>query len=70
MATTKLSIGGMTCGHCVTKVENGLNALEGMYSVHVDLEDASAEIDHADTLSNDVFIAAVSQLGYKAEVAS
>jgi len=34
-----LSIGGMTCDHCVMSVEKGINSLEGIEAVKVTLDD-------------------------------
>ena len=28
-----LTVDGMTCGHCASKVENALNTLDGVYAV-------------------------------------
>lgn len=35
--TTRVSVSGMTCGHCISAVSEELEALEGVQDVTVDL---------------------------------
>ncbi len=61
---TKLSITGMTCGHCKKAVEEALTTVQGVESVEVDLTQASASIvGNADLAT---LIAAVEEEGYGA----
>lgn len=70
MATLKLRVTGMTCGHCQTKVEKALKGASGVYSAVVDLQTGEAEVDfNDDTATTDQLIAAVTQAGYGARVA-
>ena len=70
MATAKLWVRGMTCGHCRAKVERALQALPGVYSAVVDLEDGEAEIDFDDdSLTTAQLIGAVTRAGYQARLA-
>lgn len=39
-----LTIGGISCMHCVGKVEKGLAALAGIYSAEVNLEKKEAAV--------------------------
>src|SRR2546429_6658604 len=45
MATLKLRVSGMTCGHCQAKVEQALKRANGVYSAVVDLQAGEAEVD-------------------------
>jgi copper chaperone CopZ len=70
MATLKLRVTGMTCGHCRTKVETALKGAGGVYSAVVDLETGEAEVDfNDDSATTDQLIAAVARAGYGARVA-
>ncbi|MCU7915552.1 MAG: heavy metal translocating P-type ATPase [Candidatus Thiodiazotropha sp. (ex Gloverina cf. vestifex)] len=61
--TYRLSIDGMSCGHCVSAVEKAVSTVPGVESVEVDLENNSAEVvgglPHAS-------IEAIKQAGYEA----
>ncbi|HVH69176.1 MAG TPA: heavy metal-associated domain-containing protein [Gemmatimonadales bacterium] len=70
MATLKLRVMGMTCGHCQTKVEQALKHASGVYSAVVDLQTGEAEVDfNDDSATADQLIAAVTKAGYGARVA-
>jgi copper chaperone CopZ len=69
MASLKLSVAGMTCGHCRTTVEEALKAVPGTFGAAVFLEEGEAEVDYdANVASPDRFLAAVQQAGYQATV--
>jgi copper chaperone CopZ len=65
---TKLSIHGMSCGHCVGAVRDALSQVPGVETVvDVDLERAEAIVEgQPDT---DHLVAAVVAAGYEAKVA-
>jgi len=70
MANVKLRITGMTCGHCLAKVEAALKGLSGVYSAVVDLPDGEAEVDFDDDrVTTAQLIGAVQQAGYGAKLA-
>ena len=70
MATAKLRITGMTCGHCQAKVEKALKGVAGVYSAVVDLPDGEAEVDFDDdAVTTDTLVSAVSRAGYGAKLA-
>src|SRR2546428_10245492 len=70
MATLKLRVTGMTCGHCQMKVEKALRGASGVYSAVVDLSAGEAEVDfNDDAATTDQLIAAVAKAGYGAKVA-
>ena len=57
-----LMIEGMSCAHCSARVENALNAIEGVQAkVELKKKRAIVETDVAD----DVLIKAVEDAGYK-----
>jgi copper chaperone len=70
MASVRLTITGMTCGHCRGTVEGALQAVRGVYAVLVDLEGGVAEVDfnEAET-SVEALAAAVDAAGYGASAA-
>lgn len=60
----KLTVKGMSCGHCEQTVEEALEEVEGVSSVKADRESETATIEgDADT---DVLVEAVSEAGYEA----
>ena len=60
-----LSIGGMTCSHCVDTVTRALREQSGVSSAQVELRSGQAVVTGTD-LDVGVMCAAVEQLGYKA----
>src|SRR5256886_17115023 len=65
MATLKLRVSGMTCGHCQAKVEQALKRANGVYSAVVDLQAGEAEVDFDDdAATTDQLIAAIARAGY------
>jgi copper chaperone CopZ len=69
MANVKLRITGMTCGHCLAKVETALKGVSGVYSAIVDLPDGEAEVDFDDDAVTTIeLIGAVQKAGYGAKL--
>ncbi|ETI67347.1 heavy metal translocating P-type ATPase [Neobacillus vireti] len=62
-------ITGMTCAACATRIEKGLNKLDGIVKANVNLalEKATVEFNGSMLTSNDV-IKKVEALGYKAQI--
>jgi copper chaperone CopZ len=60
---TIISIEGMTCGHCVTRVEKALKAIPGTDGVKVNLKKNQAEVKVL-SASNEAVKAAVAEAGY------
>ncbi len=70
MATAKLNVTGMHCGHCQEKVAQALRGVAGVYSAIVDWPTGEAEVDfNDDALTTDRLLAAVQQAGYEAKLA-
>jgi copper chaperone len=69
MANVKLKIAGMTCGHCLAKVEKALKGVSGVYSAIVDLPEGEAEVDFDDdAVTTTALIGAVEKAGYGAKL--
>ena len=69
MASAKLHVSGMTCGHCQSKVQKALSTVTGVYSAVVDLEVGEAEVDFDDdAVTTQQLLAAVEQAGYGAKL--
>lgn len=67
MTKTTLTIEGMTCGHCVQSVTEGLTSLEGVRSVEVSLEAGQAVVEYdEDRLTTQAIQTKVAELGYQA----
>jgi copper chaperone CopZ len=70
MASIKLRVGGMSCGHCQEKVEQALRKTEGVYSAVVNLSDGAAEVDFDDDLvTTGQLVSAIQKAGYQAKLA-
>jgi len=61
-----LLIEGMSCGHCVQHVKQALEAVPGVKSAGVSLEDKSAAVECEDNVSLETLKTAVEEAGYKA----
>jgi len=67
MAALKLTVTGMTCGHCKMTVEKALKGVAGTIGAAVFLEDGEAEVEYDPSVANpDQYVAAVQQAGYQA----
>lgn len=64
------NISGMSCEHCVARVEGTINALPGVKKVKVNLKKNNGVVKYDDSqLTNDKIIEAVTVAGYPTEVA-
>lgn len=59
---TSYAITGMTCANCVRHVTEAIASVEGVTSVHVDLDRARAEVEGAASAA--AIAAAVDEAGY------
>lgn len=66
MKQTELKIEGMSCGHCVATIKDALEALPGVESAQVSLDEGKAVVVHA--AGDAALIAAVEAEGYRAKV--
>lgn len=63
----EILISGMSCGHCVKRVENALLGIEGVNSVVVSLQEKRATIDANDTIVEQLIKDAIDDVGYTVE---
>lgn len=64
-----LKIEGMTCGHCVARVQKALDAAPGVHAAKVDLESGTAEISYGAGTDAATLIGVVEAAGYSAQSA-
>ena len=70
LKTSRLNVGGMTCGHCVATVEQALRNQSGVRNVTVHLDSGAAEVEYEETrVVPEQLVAAVRESGYEAEIA-
>jgi copper chaperone len=62
-----LSISGMSCGHCVSRVTKALSSLEGVSVEHVEVGSARLSYDPA-KVTRDRIARAVDDVGFAARV--
>ena len=63
-----IDVKGMLCDHCVKHVTDALSNLEGVAEVRVSLDDATAVVKTAESVSDAALIAAIADAGYEASV--
>lgn len=60
-----ISIEGMRCGHCTASVDKALREIAGVSGVTVDLAAKKAEVEAADTVTDEALRKAVDDLGFQ-----
>ena len=71
MATTTVTVSGMTCDHCVRAVHDEVARIPGVTDVAVDLASGQVTIESATAVDPAALAAAVDDAGYElAEVTS
>lgn len=60
-----LNIEGMSCMHCVKKVETALNVVKGVKSVKVNLENKTAEVTLKEDIDIEILKKVVEDAGYE-----
>ena len=66
MTKTTLKIQGMTCNHCVMRVQKALKGAAGVQDARVDLQKAEASVSYDESrVTIDALAAAVVDAGYK-----
>ncbi len=58
-----VKIGGMMCEHCSSRAEKGLNAVDGI-TAKVDLKSATATLELADGISDDMIKELITDMGF------
>jgi len=63
--TSRITVGGMTCGHCVMVVKKAIETVSGVKEASVDLEAGIADIRHnCEDGIEERFSNAVTEAGY------
>lgn len=60
-----IHIEGMSCQHCVKRVEKALNDITSIQNVKVKLKSNCADIKLNAELNNELIISAIEEVGYK-----
>ncbi|MBL4855402.1 MAG: cation transporter, partial [Idiomarina sp.] len=64
--SVRLSVEGMSCGSCASRVDKALNGLDGVEDASVNLASDSAEVTYSEKLSVNDLVQAVKNAGYDA----
>ncbi|WP_077303219.1 copper chaperone CopZ [Virgibacillus pantothenticus] len=71
MKKITLNITGMSCAHCVNKVETALQGLQGVENAKVSLKKEIAKVKYDETVQTlDNLTEAVKEVGYEAKPAN
>ncbi len=63
METLRLTIGGMSCGHCVEAVRRAVELLPGVDVLDVTIGEAKVSV--SDTVATDKLVGAIADAGYR-----
>ena len=61
---TRVTVTGMTCGHCVASVTEEVSEIAGVENVDVDLASGAVTVTSTEPLEDDAVRAAVEEAGY------
>jgi len=64
----KLKIEGMSCQHCVMRVQKALQEIPGVINVNVDLKRGEADVTVKDGVSSAILVSAIKKAGYESKV--
>ncbi|AWI12598.1 hypothetical protein B4064_1673 [Caldibacillus thermoamylovorans] len=68
MTKTTIKISGMSCNHCVNKIETALNSQQGVEKAKVNLKKGVAKIKYDEAIQTlDHLTAVIKEVGYEAE---
>ncbi|ULQ59146.1 heavy-metal-associated domain-containing protein [Brucepastera parasyntrophica] len=62
--TKTIQVSGMSCGHCVKRVENALKNIPGVTKVSVNLDSGSASITSGRDIASAELASAISEAGF------
>jgi copper chaperone len=65
MTTTRYTVKGMTCGHCVSAVTEEVGQIDGVTGVEVDLATGALTVSSSTPLEDDKVREAVDEAGYE-----
>jgi len=64
-----LKVDGMTCGHCVGRVQKALDAAPGVIDAKVDLDSGTAEVSYGAETDTARLAEIISEAGYPVQAA-
>jgi copper chaperone len=64
----KLKVEGMSCQHCVMRVQKALQEVPGVLAVRVDLNKGEANVTIKEGVFTQALIAAIKNAGYESKV--
>jgi copper chaperone CopZ len=67
MSTSTYTVVGMTCGHCVSSVTEGVSNVPGVTDVDVDLATGALTVTGETTVDDAAVRAAVAEAGYQVD---
>ncbi|WP_270578542.1 copper chaperone CopZ [Caldibacillus thermoamylovorans] len=68
MTKITMKISGMSCNHCVNKIETALNSQQGVEKAKVNLKKGVAKIKYDEAIQTlDHLTAVIKEVGYEAE---
>lgn len=62
--TKVIKIEGMSCTHCVKRVDQALKTLDGVTGVSVNLELKQASVDYQGSINDEVIKSVIDDAGY------
>ncbi|RAV11982.1 cation-transporting ATPase [Mycolicibacterium sp. GF69] len=65
MATTTVTVTGMTCGHCAASVREEISEIAGVTTVDVDVASGAVTIDSVAPVDAGAIKSAVEEAGYR-----
>ncbi|HYO38139.1 MAG TPA: heavy-metal-associated domain-containing protein [Nocardioidaceae bacterium] len=65
MSTTRYTVVGMTCGHCVSSVSEAVSQVPGVTAVAVDLASGGLTVTRDTEVDDAAIQAAVEEAGYQ-----
>lgn len=67
---TTIPVRGMSCSHCVKRVKDALESVDGVRAAEVDLDTEQAVVTYDGAVSRDQLADAVADAGYEVPAAS
>ncbi len=66
MAKDIISVGGMSCEHCVATITNSEGTLKGVHNVSVNLEDKNVAVDYEGSITSlEIISASIIAAGFE-----
>lgn len=62
-----LQVQGMTCGHCVSSIENSVGAMNGVQKVKVELNNGTVDVEYNNDVDVQKITDTIEDQGYTVE---